>query len=174
MTYGDVVFVPAGFEIGSALASVGDRVGDDPILELRTADRVVRFNVGLGDLGSLPVGTVVQVRLPSRESFDAEVLLLAQAGGGQWAATARPVDPLALDDADAIPVDVSWNEIIAEQATVVSAGAVRRLDSGRYAIEVVGTSDLDTEFMFVDVGAMSGRDVQLLSGPPAGTTVIVP
>ncbi len=171
--YGTVAFVPGGLHVGEVLASTGDPANGTELLALESNDLVVLFDVEVGDLESVANGSVLEVRLPDSSEFAAEVRNRSNAGDGLWMIEASPIDAPSVS-ARSTPVDLNWTVDLATDATVVSAGAIRRLDNGETVVEVVGTSDLDTQFVVVEVGLQSGSSVELLSGPDVGTVVIEP
>ncbi|MGI9598699.1 MAG: hypothetical protein ACR2QK_21220 [Acidimicrobiales bacterium] len=177
---GDVVFSgivsgPTGGRVGSVAASVGDSTVGSTLLVLSTADRELVFTVGAESIGYISEGTVVSGRLPDRSSVEATVVDITPIGNGQSRVTARIVaaDSVELPLGDAIPVTVSWTEVLSAEAVTVPAGAVIRLDRGGYAVEVV-SDRAGTELVAVEVGAHFGTDVEILAGIEPDTTVIAP
>ncbi|NNE95911.1 MAG: efflux RND transporter periplasmic adaptor subunit [Acidimicrobiales bacterium] len=168
--YGTVVFIPGNLAVGEVMLSTGDMASGGTLMTLESTDQMVRFDIDVTELHSLPVGSTVSVRLPDNSTFEAVVTDRVNAGSGLWTVHARPAEPLD----QTTPVDVSWTVDLASDAVVVSAGAIRRLDNGTFVVEVVHSSDLDTEFVPVELGIQSGSSVELTSGPAVGTAVVEP
>lgn len=173
VTDASVVFVPQGSEVTSVSASVGRSLAGaaSPVLRVSTSERELRFTVAVADLDAVADGTEVEARLPDRSTITAVVSDVRSTGQG-WEAVAAIDQGAAVPDGERIPVDVSWSEVLADQATTVRANALTRLDSGAYVVEVVdGTS---TRFVEVEIGARSGSMVEIISDLAPGTTVISP
>ncbi|MEM7273889.1 MAG: peptidoglycan-binding protein [Actinomycetota bacterium] len=172
---GTIVFAPAGSIVSSVDVTAGDRVtGEDMVLTLATTDRVLRTAIGGDLLRSIEVGDALSARLPDRSTVDAAVTDIAAAGDGTWWVTADLADPTAaLPEGEAVPVTVSWTEVVAAEVTAVRANALTRLDGGAYAVEVVD-DDGSTRFVEVGIGQRSGSTVELVTDLPAGTVVIAP
>lgn len=172
---GDVVFGPAGARVGSVAASVGDQTVSSTLLVLSSAEREMVFTVGAETLGFISPGTVVRGQLPDRSTVEATVVDINPAGDGlsliNAAISSAEGDVLPLGDA--IPISVSWSQVLSADATTVPASSVIRLDSGHYAVEVVDEPG-STELVVVEVGDRFGTNVEILAGLEPGVTVIAP
>ncbi len=172
--HGSVVFVGPDTVVGTSLAVLGESVPAEGVLRLRRSDRSVTMEVALADVSTLEVGDVLTAQLPDRSTFEIVVSDLSPFESGVWLMTAEPLDldPVAVS-ADEAPVTASWSRSIKDGAIVVPAGAIRRLDSGAYAVEVQTGVD-ETEFVAVEIGEQSGSLVEIISSLTPGVTVVSP
>ena len=175
VNYGDVVFGPAGAQVGSVLAAVGDQSIGTPILTLSGEARELAFSVSAEDIGAVTPGAEVSARLPDRSTVTATVVSVAPAGTGISTVIAALADDgeTELPRGDAIPVTVSWSTIVAADAITVPASALLRLDSGGYALELVDNSG-NTELVPVVPGANVGTSVEILEGVDPQARIIAP
>ncbi len=174
VAFGDLVFGPAGAQVGSVLASVGDESASTAILTLTGQERALTFTVSAESVGSVGSDLEVSARLPDRSTVTAVVDSVASSGAGLSTVTATLIeDQTPLPDGDAIPVTVSWRTTVAAEAVTVPAGALLRLDSGGYALELVN-DDGTTEVIPVVPGANVGTSVQILDGVTPGVRIIAP
>lgn len=175
---GSVVFVPDSSRVTSVGATVGQSLGAPgaSVLSVSSSDRRLSFMVEAADLDTIAVGTEISARLPDRSTVNATVIELAPTGDGLWTATAEmaPVDEgVVLPDGEAIPVTVTWTEVVASEVTTVRANALTRLDNGSYVLEVVDADD-STRFVPVGIGASTGSTVEVITDLPPGTVVVAP
>lgn len=172
---GSVVFVPDDAGVSSVETAVGQAATPGAtIVVLSSTLRQLTVDVAADQLSTVDVGSALSARLPDRSTVDATVSDIVPSGDGSWIVTARLVEAQTpLPEGEAVPVTVSWSEVIAEQATTVGAGALTRLDTGAYAVEVV-ESDGTTRFVQVEVGNTSGSTVELITDLAPGTPVISP
>ncbi len=172
--HGAVVFVAPDTVVGTNLAAVGQSVPTEGVLRLRSPDRLVTLEVAIADVSTLEVGDILTAQLPDRSTFEIIVSDLSPFESGVWLMTAEPVDlsPGAVP-ADEAPVTASWSVPVKEGAVVVPAGALRRLDSGSYVVEVQTDVD-ETELVAVEIGEQSGSLVEIISPLTPGVTVVSP
>ncbi len=162
---GAVVFGQATMRVGSA----GD--GDD-VVTLTSTHREVTFEAPFEELTDLPA--TVEVRLPDRSSFETPVSDRRPLGDGQWLVSVAVPDAVDVPALDIVPVTASWQVVETDELLTVPAGAVIRLDSGRYVVEVV-EPDGATNFIEIGVTANSGGVVGFAADDlAAGTTIISP
>ena len=172
--HGSVVFVAPDTVVGANLAVLGQSVPAEGMLQLRSSHRTVTLEVALADVSTLEVGDVLTAQLPDRSTFEIVVSDLSPFESGVWLMTAEPLD-LAPDAvlADEAPVTASWSVTIKDGAIVVPAGAIRRLDSGSYVVEIQTAVD-ETELVEVEIGEQSGSLVEIISSLTPGVTVVSP
>ena len=178
--WGSMVFVPMDSRVTSVPAVAGQAVSPgEAVLELATADRELVFPVTAEHVTTIDIGDVVSLRLPDRSTFEAVVTDIAADGAGSWLVTATievggvdgETGASVLPDGDQIPVTVSWSHVLAEDVTTVPAGALTRLDTGVYVVEVVEPDDT-TRFVEVGIGVSSGSTIEIVTDLPPGTTII--
>jgi peptidoglycan hydrolase-like protein with peptidoglycan-binding domain len=171
---GSVVYVTGTSLTGTVEVSVGDTLASGAIaLALTSLDREIVFSVPASDRTTLALGDNVEVRLPDRTTFDAEVTgQTIQDDGGATFSAAPLVNDLAYR-VDTVPVTVNWTVPIAFDALTVPAEALARADSGQYYVEVVNR-DGSTEFVAVEIGRASGSTVEIVGNVSEGDTVISP
>ncbi len=172
-----IVFVPADAAVSALSATTGDQVSiGSPLLTVATTARELSFPVETAQLDTIAVGASVSSQLPDRTTVTATVIELGPSGDGGWEGVAELAtvgDDVTLPEGDAVPVSVSWDEQVAAGVTTVRASEIVRLDSGRYALEVVG-DDNSTEFVPVEVGARSGSTIEVITDLAVGTEIISP
>ncbi len=177
---GSVLFVPDGAGLASVVTGVGRSVTAGTEVAVLTSGRQqLEVTIAADRRASIEVGDAVTARLPDRATVDATIVEITPAGGGGWSATARLDGALLTDggsplpDGEAVPVTVSWTEVVAEEVTTVSAGALTRLDSGAYAVEVVDDQGT-THVVEVGIGRASGSSIEIVTDLPSGTVVVAP
>lgn len=193
---GLVVFGPNAARVGSVTGSVGSPATSEQLMVLSTANKEVVFTVPSDAKVTLAVGDEVEARQPDRTEVTVRIDQFTPIGQGQWevigslVAAEKPADEQesseqqtdeegaqagsdTLSSSDAIPVTVSWSEVVAADAVTVPADAVLRLDSGQHVVEVV-ESDGATTFVPVEVGKRFGTSVAIVGNVEADTTVVAP
>ena len=175
VSLGSVVFLPEGSIVSSVDAAIGQEINTGTsMLTLASTQRLVQAQIGADLLASIDIGETISARLPDRTNLQATVTDIAVAGDGVWQVSAALADTDdELPSGDAIPVDVTWTEVVAADVTTVRANALTRLDSGAYVVEVVDADD-STRFVEVGIGRRSGSTVELLTDLEPGTVVIAP
>ncbi|MEM9563425.1 MAG: peptidoglycan-binding domain-containing protein [Actinomycetota bacterium] len=172
---GTVLFVPDGARLSSVAAAVGRPVTAGSELAVATSggQRLVA-TIAAGLHTTIEVGDRVTARLPDRSAVEAVIVEMTASGDGTWLAVAALDDGgPPLPDGEAVPVTVSWTEVVADQVTTVLAGALTRLDTGVYAVEVIDDGGA-TSFVEVGIGRRSGSSVEIVTDLPVGTTVVAP
>lgn len=170
---GDVVFGPETARVGTVTAAVGDPTSGATLLTLTDTTRHLEFTVPAESIGSITVGTVVSARLPDRSSVGGTVTGIEPSGGGVSTVTASLIvdGETTLPQGDAVPVTVTWTDVVAADAIVLPASALLRLDNGTYAVELI-TGDGESSVTTVDVGRQVGSQVEILNGVAQGDSVI--
>lgn len=175
INHGAVVFVPLGTRIDSINGAQGDPVPAVGVVTLNGGNQLVEVSIDAAEIRTVRLGDTLVARLPDRSTFDVVVIGVTPASGGSWKVTAAPqdLDPQTLTSGQ-IPVSLSWEESLGDDLTVVPASALRRLDGGYYALEVIQGSSEETEFVPVQIGEQSGSMVQIISDLSAGSVVVDP
>ena len=172
VAFGDIVIVPEGTRVASVWALPGDPNSGALMTLSSSAQRAV-FDLDADQRTGLSTGEEVEIRFEDGSTTVATVSTIEPDGEGAWVATALLGPDAAGSFLDATDIDVSWSLPLGTDLTVVNASALVRLDSGNYALEVVGSHDRDTTLVPVALGARSGSTVEVVGIDP-GTVIVVP
>lgn len=143
------------------------------VMSLTGQDREVVLTVPVVDIDTLTTGDVVSIALPDRSEMPATIVSMTPGADATYEVVAALASEAELPALDVIEVAVSWRRETTSDALSVPPGALVRLDSGTYALEVVGSSG--TDFVPVAIGARSGTLVEVSGeGIEEGTMVVNP
>lgn len=169
---GDVVIVP----LGTKISMVAVQLGGAPTGALMTFSapaRTVLFEANRDQRAALEVGDEVEVRFEDRSTETTVIKSIGSTGTGAWLVTTGALTSATALELETADVNVLWSTDLGTDLTVVNGNALVRLDGGRYALEVIRTSERDTEFVSVELGVRSGSTVEI-SGVEPGTLIVVP
>jgi|TARA_R110002110_G_scaffold378888_1_gene589448 peptidoglycan hydrolase-like protein with peptidoglycan-binding domain len=170
----NIVALPEPMRVTNVIGSMGTQVAEgDPIVALATHDQVVNALVPIVDATTLAAGAAVVLRLPDRTELDGTVHAVTLGTD----ATVRSVvitfdDPGLVPSLDGVTIDISWTDVVVEDAPTLPADVFRHLDSGIYVVDILA-ADGTTSAVQVQPGMVLGGLVEV-SGVPAGAAVIRP
>ncbi len=170
---GAIVFLPGTSRTGAVMFAVGDTIAaDNIVLEVSALERVIKFTLVASDLGELGIGDVVTVQLPDRSTLEATVVAATPRSDGDLDVVARPTAPVDYP-VDIAPVTVRWQVSLGSSVLTVPAGALIRTDDGNYNVELRSANGTE-KLVPVEVGRVSGVNVEIVSGVSEGDEVIAP
>lgn len=174
VTAASVVVLAEPMRVATVNASTGAQVtGADPLLTLASVGQVVTALVPVADAVTLDVDDNVTLRLPDRTEVAGTVRSVTLGTD----ATVRSAvvefdDPDLVPPLDGVTIDISWTDVLVEDAPTLPADVFRRLDSGIYVVDLLADDGSITSVQ-VEPGVVVGTTAEV-SGVPIGAAVIRP
>jgi peptidoglycan hydrolase-like protein with peptidoglycan-binding domain len=175
----DVIYAGAPVRVSAVKASVGDRAGSGPVLDVTGAEQIVLVKLDTSKAAVAKAGDGVKVKLEDGSTVDATIrtvgtVVHADTNGGGGTSNYVEVDialggrSIGYDDA---PVTVAFTRSSATGVLAVPVRALLALAEGGYAVERVDSTG--TELVGVQVGVFADGYVAVTGSISAGDTVVV-
>lgn len=177
---GQIVVAPGDIRVASHEVSVGDRLGNDPVLTHTGTTRVVTVALDVAKQGLVTEGIPATVTLPDGTEVAGQVATVdrttatpaeEEAEQPTIAVTVTVGDQAALGVLDSAPVSVTLVAAEKKGVLAVPVAALVALAEGGYGVRVV--EDGAVEYVAVETGMFAAGMVEV-AGVPAGTVVGVP